>query len=95
MRIWGSMIDATVEVGSGKLVGGNDKKARRFSEYWTFLRASGTGAASKDAHSCPSCGAALDRISQAGVCGYCDTVITTGRFDWVLSRIHQTAEYEG
>jgi hypothetical protein len=29
------------------------------------------------------------------VCGYCDTVITTGRFDWVLSRIHQTAEYEG
>ena len=27
----------------------------------------------------------LDRISQAGICGYCDSKITSGRFDWVLA----------
>lgn len=95
VRIWGSMRD-WVEDASGKVVGGNDRKPRRFSEYWTFLRASGTGgAASADTQHCPSCGAPLDQVSAAGVCGYCDTKIASGRFDWVLSRIEQTEVYRG
>ncbi len=95
IRVWGSMKDSTIEVATGKVVGGNATKARRFSEYWTFLRAAGTGGATSDSLHCPSCGANLDKISNTGVCGYCDTRITSGRFDWVLSRIHQTAEYQG
>jgi len=94
VRLWASMKDYVVDA-EGKVVGGNAKVQRRFSEYWTFLRAAGTGAAAKDAHHCPSCGAPLDKVNQVGICGYCDTKITTGRFDWVLSRIDQAEVYQG
>ncbi|NCG19571.1 MAG: TIM44-like domain-containing protein [Rhodobacterales bacterium] len=94
VRIWGEMKDSVVER-TGTVVGGNDKITRNFSEYWTFLRASGTGGAIHDAHQCPSCGAPNDNIGQAGVCGYCDAKITSGRFDWVLSRIDQCEAYNG
>lgn len=94
VRIWGSMTDCVVDA-SGRVVGGNPRVPREFSEYWTFLRASGTGGAVHDAHRCPSCGAPLDRVNQAGICGYCDSKITTGRFDWVLSRIDQPEAYAG
>ena len=57
--------------------------------------AAGTGANTHDVHQCPSCGAALDKINAAGVCGYCDSRITSGKFDWVLSRIDQTEVYQG
>ncbi|MEZ4319539.1 MAG: TIM44-like domain-containing protein [Myxococcota bacterium] len=94
VRIWGSMKDSTQNA-AGEVVAGNAEIARNFSEYWTFLRASGTGADSKPSTSCPSCGAPLDRIGSTGVCGYCDSKITTGRFDWVLSRIDQCDGYRG
>ncbi len=96
VRVVGSMKDYVLETKTGKVVGGNQKVARRFAEYWTFLRASGTdGTTHGDERSCPSCGAPLDQVSQAGVCGYCDTKITTGRFDWVLARIEQPEAYRG
>ncbi len=94
VRVWASARD-WVEDRDGNVVGGNDKVSRNFSEYWTFLRAAGTGAGSKSAHQCPSCGAPLDNVSAAGICGYCDTKITTGQFDWVLSRIDQVEVYQG
>ncbi len=94
VRLWGEMKDSVVDA-NGKVVGGNDEISRKFSEYWTFLRASGTGGAVHDAHQCPSCGAPIDKIGQAGVCGYCDVKITSGRFDWVLSRIDQCEAYNG
>jgi hypothetical protein len=94
VRMWGAMKDWT-EGADGRVVAGSRDQDRRFSEYWTFLRGVGTGAASGDPAHCPSCGAPLDRVNAAGVCGYCDTVITTGRFDWVLSRIDQAEDYRG
>jgi predicted lipid-binding transport protein (Tim44 family) len=94
VRVYGSMKDTMVDR-TGKVVGGNTTTDRIFSEYWTFLRALGSGDTVHDTRSCPSCGAALDRVSQAGVCGYCDSKITTGRFDWVLSRIDQAEVYRG
>jgi hypothetical protein len=94
VRLWAQAKDYVVDAG-GKVVGGNDKLDRKFSEYWTFLRAAGTGAASKDSRQCPSCGAPIDRINAAGICEYCGSKITTGRFDWVLSRIEQPEAYEG
>jgi len=94
VRIYGSMKDSTID-SSGTVVAGNPNKTRKFSEYWTFLRASGTGAGSKPSNTCPSCGAPLDKIGSTGICGYCDSKITTGRFDWVLSRIEQCEVYRG
>jgi hypothetical protein len=80
-----SVVDRT-----GRVVGGNANVARRFSELWTFLRsAEGTGDSHGDRFACPSCGAPLDRVNETGICGYCDSKITTGRFDWVLARIEQ------
>ncbi|MBW2257439.1 MAG: Tim44 domain-containing protein [Deltaproteobacteria bacterium] len=94
VRLWASMKDYVVDA-DDKVIGGNAKVQRRFSEYWTFLRAAGTGAGAKDVHHCPSCGAPLDKVSQVGICGYCESKITTGRFDWVLSRIDQAEVYQG
>lgn len=41
---------------------------------------------------CTSRGAPLD-ISMTGVCSYCNARVSTGRFDWVLSRIEQGEVY--
>jgi hypothetical protein len=43
---------------------------------------------------CPNCGAAL-KINRAGVCEYCQGKVTSGEFDWVLSRIEQDEAYRG
>jgi len=94
VRFWASAHDYT-EDANGKVVSGSKKKPRKFSEYWTILRAVGSGDASHDPNACPSCGAPLDNVNAAGVCGYCDSVITTGKFDWVLSQIEQATEYSG
>ncbi len=95
VRLWASAKDSVIQVDTGEVVGGNPKVDRRFSEYWTFVRAAGTGGGSRDAARCPSCGAPLDNVNAAGICGYCESKITTGRFDWVLSRIEQPEAYQG
>jgi hypothetical protein len=94
VRLWGEMKDYVVDE-TQKIVGGNAKTARTFSEYWTFLRAAGSGCDTRSDNQCPSCGASLDNVSASGICGYCDTKITSGQFDWVLSRIEQCEAYKG
>lgn len=97
VRIWGRMKDWTERTTDGKLVGGSKTEDRVFTEYWTFVRAVGAEQreVAHDLNHCPSCGAPLDQVSMAGVCGYCDTKITGGDFDWVLSRIEQDDAYAG
>ena len=94
VRIHGSMKDSMVDA-QGAIVGGNAKQSRWFSEYWTFIRAVGSGGAIHDAHQCPSCAAPLDQIGHTGVCGYCGSKISSGTFDWVLSGIEQPEAYNG
>ena len=43
---------------------------------------------------CPNCGAPL-KVNNAGVCEFCGGKITSGEFDWVLSRIEQDESYAG
>jgi len=43
---------------------------------------------------CPHCGAPL-KIGMAGTCEYCRAKVTSGEFDWVLSRIEQDEAYGG
>lgn len=93
VRIYAQMRDWTTD-GTGKLVGGDDKKPRRFSEYWTFLRRIGSDKpTSADLSRCPNCGASLDNVAQNGVCNYCQTQIASGEFDWVLASIDQDEAY--
>ncbi len=95
VRIKARMVDYTVDK-QGKVVGGAKGKARSFTEYWTFIRTAGkTTARQGDLLHCPSCGAPLDKLSQTGVCGYCDAKIASGAHDWVLSSIEQDEAYQG
>jgi hypothetical protein len=92
-RIFASMCDYTADE-QGKLVCGSKTTPRRFSEYWTFIRRRGVKQKDKDDEHCPNCGAPL-KVNMAGVCEYCQGKITSGEFDWVLSRIEQDETYEG
>jgi hypothetical protein len=92
-RMTASMIDCTVDA-QQKVVAGDARTPRAFTEYWTFVRRLDAKGASTSTAQCPSCGAPL-AISQAGVCDSCGSKVTTGKFDWVLSRIEQDEEYAG
>ena len=93
VRIFASMIDYTVDA-SAKVVCGNPRAPRLFTEYWTFMRRRGGRASDKENDRCPNCGAPL-QINMAGICEFCSGKITSGEFDWVLSRIEQDESYQG
>jgi uncharacterized Zn finger protein (UPF0148 family) len=93
-RIWGTGRDSTVRVATGEVVGGDPKHDRTYSEYWTLIRGSGVRGAPRTDKTCPNCGAPLD-TNMSGECAHCGAKITSGEFDWVLSRIEQDDSYTG
>lgn len=95
VRVFATCYDYT-EDKSGKLIGG-EKTERFFSEYWTFVRRTGTEKKldTYNLNNCPSCGAAADKMGQAAICGYCGSKVSTGDFSWVLAVITQDEMYEG
>jgi len=92
-RLRASMIDYTIDA-HGKVVCGSKRKSTKFSEYWTLVRGRGAAENSHKDSNCPNCGAEL-KITMAGVCEFCDSKLTSGQFDWVLSEIQQDEEYGG
>lgn len=93
VRIWASMKDYTVDA-SDRVVCGNRRRQRKFTEYWTFMRRRGVKESESDDSNCPNCGGHL-KINMSGICEYCDSKVTNGEFDWVLSRIEQDEAYVG
>ena len=94
MRIGAQGYDYTVDA-SGRAVAGSKTKLRRWSEYWTFIRnRSAKPAAAHADLNCPNCGAPL-KVNAVGICEFCGGKITSGEFDWVLSRIEQDESYQG
>lgn len=94
LRIWAEGYDYTVN-SAGKVVSGSNSNLRRWSEYWTFIR----NRKSEPKHAradlnCPNCGAGL-KVNAAGICQFCGGKITSGDFDWVLSKIEQDESYAG
>jgi DNA-directed RNA polymerase subunit RPC12/RpoP len=94
IRLWGSGRDSTVREPAGNVVSGDPKRDRAYSEYWTLIRGAGVKGAPRADKSCPNCGAPLD-VSMAGQCQHCGAKITSGEFDWVLSKIEQDDSYTG
>ncbi len=94
LRIFAEGYDYTVDK-TGRVVAGSNKNLRRWSEYWTFIRNSKAkpGPARADLN-CPNCGAPL-KINATGICEFCGGKITSGEFDWVLSKIEQDESYTG
>jgi len=93
-RIWGTGRDSTVRVATGDVVAGNPRADRYYSEYWTFIRGAGVRGAPRTDKNCPNCGAPL-ATNMAGECTYCNAKVTSGEFDWVLSKIEQDEAYTG
>jgi hypothetical protein len=94
VRLFASSLDFTIADDDGRVVAGSRSKPRRYSEYWTLIRGSARKGPTRTDAACPSCGAPL-KIEMAGHCEYCRAKVTSGDFDWVLSRIEQDDVYEG
>jgi ribosomal protein L24E len=94
LRIFAQGLDYTVDQ-NGRVVAGSNRNLRRWSEYWTFIRNRNarTGPAHADLN-CPNCGAPL-KVNATGICEFCGGKITSGEFDWVLSKIEQDESYAG
>jgi predicted lipid-binding transport protein (Tim44 family) len=93
VRIWANMKDYTVD-SRNRIVCGDPNRDRRFTEYWTFMRRRGVKESAANDNNCPNCGGDL-KINMSGICEYCDSKVTSGEFDWVLSRIEQDEAYVG
>ncbi|HSN29478.1 MAG TPA: TIM44-like domain-containing protein [Kofleriaceae bacterium] len=94
VRIWGTGLDYVVHERTGKLVRGSKHRERPYSEYWTFIRSAARKGPARVEPVCSNCGAPL-HISQAGTCDHCGAHVTSGEFDWVLSKIEQDDTYRG
>jgi predicted lipid-binding transport protein (Tim44 family) len=89
VRITAACADYEIDK-AGKIVFG-DRTVRDFTEEWTFQRSVGVATSNKPGtleNTCPSCGAPV-ALTQIGECRYCKAAITSGKFDWVVSRIEQ------
>jgi hypothetical protein len=93
MRVRAGGNDFTLDA-KEKLVGGSPTFFRRYTEYWTFLRASSRRGPVLTTPACPNCGGAL-AISDAGTCTHCNAFVESGSFDWTLSKIEQDDTYAG
>ena len=74
----------------------NSSGSAEFVEFWSFLRR--RGIAGKDIYhsdNCPSCGAPQKPMLDIGKCEYCNTLLNSGEYDWVLSEITQSDDYTG
>ena len=94
LRIWAKGNDYTVDQGDN-VVSGSRTRTRQWSEYWTFIK----NREAKDSRvrtelSCPNCGSPL-KVNASGICEFCGGKITSGEFDWVLSKIEQDESYAG
>ncbi|MBN8229541.1 TIM44-like domain-containing protein [Corallococcus macrosporus] len=94
LRVYAVSLDYTVRDGDGQVVGGSRNRERAYSEYWTLIRGRGVHGKPSTQKQCPSCGAPLS-INMAGHCTHCQARVTSGEFDWVLSRIEQDESYQG
>lgn len=94
VRIFASCLDWTERLDGGGVEGGSARERRVFSEYWTFMRSVGATARSPELDGCPSCGAPLEGMQMSGVCRFCESKVSDGRFDWVATRISQDDDVE-
>ena len=93
LRVFATGRDFTLDARGG-VVGGDRSRPRDYSEYWTLIRGASVRGAPRADKACPNCGAEL-HIAMSGQCEYCKARVTSGNFDWVLSKIEQDDSYEG
>lgn len=96
------IVDYTQNDRTGIVVSGS-KTMEKFMTYeWTLIRSKGmttpetAGEGSENVVTihCPSCGAPVE-INQSAKCPYCDSVINSADYDWVISEIKGIAQRNG
>ncbi|MGO8857491.1 MAG: TIM44-like domain-containing protein [Steroidobacteraceae bacterium] len=90
-----SAVAADFEVDKDNKIVFGDRQVQPFTEDWTFQRSIGVATTNKPGtleNTCPSCGAPVS-LTQIGECRYCKAAVTSGKFDWVVSRIEQEDGY--
>lgn len=92
VRVFAECVDYTLDA-KNDVVGGSKERVRQYSEYWTFVRMAGVTGEPRVEPKCPSCGAPNVHIQDDGICKSCHVKVTTGDFDWTLSRIEQDEVY--
>jgi uncharacterized Zn finger protein (UPF0148 family) len=93
-RIWGTGRDYVIREPTGEVVRGSKHSDRAYSEYWTLIRTASRKGAPVATPACSNCGAPL-QITQSGECEHCSAHVTSGEFDWVVSKIEQDDSYRG
>lgn len=93
VRLSATSLDYTID-DHGKVVSGSRSRQRAYTEYWTLIRGTNRKGPTKTDLGCSNCGAPLD-VNMVGTCKFCNVKVTTGDFDWVLSRIEQDESYTG
>jgi hypothetical protein len=91
-RLWATGKDYVVR--GSTVVRGSKRRERPYSEYWTLIRSAARKAPTKTDATCGNCGAPL-QVTMAGACNFCGAHLTSGEFDWVLSKIEQDDSYRG
>lgn len=85
-----TMKDYIIDATTKQVLEGNKTEDRRSVYKLTFERTKGTQTQEETDEikttNCPNCGAPT-RITSAGRCEYCDSVIVTGDHGWVLSNL--------
>ena len=94
-RISATAKDFRVSAETGKAIPGSEEEAN-FTEYWSFIRARGgqtkPNATGLIEGNCPNCGAPI-AMNQGAKCEYCQAVLRSGQYDWVLAEITQEEEW--
>jgi predicted lipid-binding transport protein (Tim44 family) len=94
IRIWGTGKDYVIREPGGEHVRGSKRRDRAYSEYWTLIRSASRKGTPGAAAACGNCGAPLE-VAQSGECEHCGAHVTSGEFDWVVSKIEQDDSYRG
>ena len=95
MRIGASAKDYRVSAETGEAIRGSEEQAQ-FTELWSFIRARGSqtkaNATGLIEGNCPNCAAPI-AMNQGAKCEYCQAVLRSGLYDWVLAEITQQEEW--
>lgn len=82
------MVDYIIDENTRQVIKGDPNKDCYMNYLLTFMRKKGVKTKESEdvqvSKTCPNCGAPLT-ITSGGKCEYCDSIITSGEFDWVLS----------
>ena len=95
VRLYAKSLDYTLEDGTNKVVGGSRSKERAYSEYWTFIRGTNRKGPARDRPCMPELRRSARRSTWSASASTAERKVTSGDFDWVLSRIEQDEVVRG